>query len=99
MVTGKFKKEIKKKEKIYFVDMGILRLTLGYDADNIDVFKGILVENFVFSQIFYNLEEYLESYFWANHNEVEIDFVIKNLVDNSLVCIDAKQKDKDNIPK
>jgi hypothetical protein len=25
--------------------------------------------------------------------------VIKNLVDNSLVCIDAKQKDKDNIPK
>ena len=98
-ITWKFKKEVKKKEKFYFVDFGILRLILWYEIDNLDFFKWILVENFVFNQILFNLEPSYEMYFWWSHNEVEIDFILKDLSSWKLKCIDAKQKDKDNIPK
>jgi len=98
-ISWKLKKEVKKKEKIYFLDMWILRLILWYTFENVEVFIWKIVENFVFSQIFYNLEEHQDLYFWASYNEVEIDFIVKDLITGKLVCIDAKQKEKDNIPK
>ena len=96
-VSGKFEKEVKKKEKIYFVDFGILRFILDYT--NVDLLKPLLVENFVFNQQLFNQSDYIQLYFWGKYNEVEIDFIRKNLIDGKIQAIDAKITKKDNIPK
>ncbi len=96
-ISWKFEKEVKKKEKIYFVDFGILRFILDYH--NIDLLKPILVENFVFNQQLFNLKEQIQLYFWWKYNEVEIDFIRKNLISGQIQAIDAKTTKKDNISK
>jgi len=96
-VSWKFEKEVKKKEKIYFVDFGILRFVLDYQ--NTDLIKPLLVENFVFNQQLFNLPDYIQLYFWWKYNEVEIDFIRKNLINWTLQAVDAKTTKKDNIPK
>lgn len=96
-ISWKFEKEVKKKEKIYFVDFGILRFVLDYT--NVELLKPLLVENFVFNQQLFNLPEYIQLYFWWKYNEVEIDFIRKNLINWETQAIDAKITKKDNIPK
>ena len=96
-ISWKFEKEVKKKEKIYFVDFGILRFVLDYT--NVELLKPLLVENFVFNQQLFNLPDYVQLYFWWKYNEVEIDFIRKNLINWKIQAIDAKITKKDNIPK
>ena len=96
-VSWKFEKEVKKKEKIYFVDFWMLRFVLEYH--NIDLFKPLLVENFVFNQQLFNLKDQIQLYFWGKYNEVEIDFIRKNMITGQIQAVDAKTTKKDNIPK
>ncbi len=98
LVTWKFEKEVKKKEKIYFVDLWILRLILDYLKID-DLNKSLIVENFVFSQLLYDLPAGVNINFWWKYNEVEIDFVLKDLALGKIIAVDSKITKKDNIPK
>ncbi len=94
----KIKWELKKREKIYFVDIWMLRYILGY-PDWIGDFKGKIVENFVLNEIFYSKANYHQVYFWGTVNGGEVDFVIQDEVLFKIYPVEVKSKNKLNIPR
>jgi len=94
----KYKNEIKKKEKIYFVDIGILRYIL-WIPEWIGDFKWKILENFVYLQLNYIKEIYENIYFWATSDGGEIDFILQSEIDFKIIPIEVKNKNKDNFSK
>lgn len=88
--------EIKKHQKTYFVDNGLLNYVLRKKMLTI---SGKLEENFVFSQLLKQKTETADLYFWQRKNGFEIDFVLYDLLNKKLRPIEVKSGDTDNIPK
>ena len=66
--------------KLYISDIGILNSLLKINmedilTDNISLYKGIIAENYVASQLIANG---FDLYYWKNKNEAEVDFLIYN---------------------
>ena len=88
--------EIKKHQKTYFVDNGLLNYIL---RKKILPVSGKLEENFVFSQILKLKKETMDIYFWQKKNGFEIDFVLYDLLTKKMTPVEVKSADKDNIPR
>ncbi|OIN98759.1 hypothetical protein COY52_05015 [Candidatus Desantisbacteria bacterium CG_4_10_14_0_8_um_filter_48_22] len=71
------RKEIVKMPKIYFFDNGLRNAAINnfLPADS-RTDTGVLVENFVFSQLIKNLRDLEELHFWRTQSKNEIDFII-----------------------
>jgi len=80
--------ELKKSQKIYFLDLGLRNAVINnfIDFDSRDD-RGKLMENFVFRELITNFEEYKINY-WRTTGKAEIDFVLSK--DESLIPIEVK---------
>ena len=88
--------EIKKHQKTYFVDNGLLNYVL---RKKMLVGSGKREENFVLSQLLKIKQTATDLYFWQRKNGFEIDFILYNLLDKKLIPVEVKSGDTDNIPK
>ncbi|MBI2465518.1 ATP-binding protein [Candidatus Shapirobacteria bacterium] len=88
--------EIKKHQKTYFVDNGLLNYILRKKILSV---SGKLEENFVFSQLLKSKKETTDIYFWQKKNGFEIDFVLYDLLTKKMIPTEVKSGSKDNIPK
>ena len=88
--------EITSKKKVYINDFWLFNSFLQrFDSDFIIEWK--YVEQFVFSQLRFNIDDLQNLYFYRKRNESEIDFVLQS--NWKLIPIEVKTSDKDNIPK
>ncbi|MHA1887257.1 MAG: ATP-binding protein, partial [Promethearchaeota archaeon] len=88
--------ELRKQEKIYFLDHGIRNALIS----NFTPFdnrsgpeKGCLLENFVFGELLKKLMPYLEGYevkYWRTTNKTEVDFVLVSKSNSLLIPIEVK---------
>lgn len=80
--------ELKKSQKIYFLDLGLRNAVINnfidFDSRND---RGKLMENFVFRELITNFEEYRINY-WRTTGKAEVDFVLSK--DESLIPIEVK---------
>ena len=88
--------EIKKHQKTYFVDNGLLNYILRKRMIN---GLGKLEENFVLSQLLKSKKETTDLFFWQRRGGFEIDFILYDFLNKKLIPIEVKSKDTDNIPK
>jgi len=88
-------KEITTKQKIYINDFWIYNfLENNFSSVELD---GKYIEQFVFSQLKYNLWFFDKLFFYRKLNESEIDFIYEN--ENWIIPIEVKSWNSDNIPK
>lgn len=88
--------EIKKHQKTYFVDNGLLNYVLRKKMISV---TGKLEENFVLSQLLKSKKEIIDLFFWQRRGGFEIDFILYDFLNKKLIPIEVKSKDTDNIPK
>lgn len=81
--------------KIYMSDTGLLAAKnklvaedILYDSNDLNQFKGGMVENYVQTQLFSN--EY-DTYYWHAKSDAEIDFIIQR--ENNIIPIEVKAAD------
>lgn len=79
--------------KLYLSDVGILNSILGISLkdilnDNISLYKGIIVENYVANQLLCNGHEL---YYWQNNNSCEIDFLL--YTNDGIIPVEVKAGD------
>ncbi len=79
--------------KLYISDIGILNSLLKINmedilTDNISLYKGIIAENYVASQLIANG---FDLYYWKNKNEAEVDFLIYNK--DGIIPVEVKAGD------
>ena len=90
--STKPRKELSKKNKIYFWDNGIRNSIIGDFRDlSIRNDQGVLFENFIISERLKmnSLHRPLvRSYFWRNYNQSEVDYIEKTR--NSLTAFEIK---------
>lgn len=88
-----FANEYKKAPKIYFHDLGIRNeLIKARDLPMNNTLIGVLVENFIFSQLKRYIA-YKEDYkinYWQDYNQNEVDFVLSQ--ENKIISIEVKYK-------
>lgn len=88
-----FANEYKKAPKIYFHDLGIRNeLIKARDLPRDNTFLGVLVENFIFSQLKRYIA-YKQDYkinYWQDYNQNEVDFVLSQ--ENKIISIEVKYK-------
>lgn len=84
--------EIKKLQKLYCQDIGMLRFLLWLSSWEWS-FKGKVIENFVANTLMNYKQDTQDLYFWRTKSWAEVDFVLKNNFDNSLSSIEAKNTD------
>jgi len=89
-------REIKKHQKTYFVDNGLLNYVLRKKMLTVE---GKLEENFVLGQLLKSKNQTTDLFFWQRKNGFEIDFVLYDILTKKLIPIEVKSGDKDNIPK
>lgn len=84
--------------KIYLSDVGLLRSKLGISAQvilseqqQLNYFKGSLMENFVASALISNG---FDSFYWESDGKAEVDFVVQT---NAGDCIPIEVKSSDNV--
>jgi len=84
--------------KIYLCDVGLLRSKLGItaqiilsDSQQLNHFKGSLMENFVASTLISNG---FESFYWESEGKAEVDFVVQT---NAGECIPIEVKSSENV--
>ena len=71
------RKELTKMPKIYFLDTGLRNFALRFFQEfEIRSDKGVLLENFIFSEIFKQAE--VPFHFWRTKEKAEVDFVLTN---------------------
>ena len=97
-IGWKFQNEIKKKHKIYFNDIGMLRYLL-WMSERVWDFKWKIIENFVCNQILLSKQNYQELFFWWTFDGWEVDFVLEDQVKFKITPIEVKSWNKTNIPK
>ena len=90
-------KEITSHKKIYFHDVGFVNQSYN-NFEPIGNQKGKIIENFVCNEIIKNKTDLQELFFWRKKSQVEIDFIIKDSLENTLIPIEVKTKSTDNIP-
>lgn len=74
---GNKRKELVKMPKIYFLDNGWRNFALkSFQEFEKRADKGVLLENFIFSEIFKQNE--LKIHFWRTKEKTEVDFVLEN---------------------
>lgn len=88
--------EIKKHQKTYFVDNGLLNYVLRKKMISV---TGKLEENFVLSQLLKSKKDVIDLFFWQRRGGFEIDFILYDFLNKKLIPIEVKSKDTDNIPK
>lgn len=88
--------EIKKHQKTYFVDNGLLNYVLRKKM--ISGF-GKQEENFVLSQLLKSKGDTTDLFFWQRRGGFEIDFVLYDFLSKKMTPVEVKSKDTDNIPK
>lgn len=82
--------EIKKNPKIYFIDSGLRNFLLNdFNPLHLRTNKGALVENFVFSELFRNLQDKAEIKYWRTIAKAEVDFIIEKR-DNEIIPVEVK---------
>lgn len=96
--SGKRKDEIISHKKIFFWDNGILNM-LKKNFQLSPETKGMLVENFVCTEILKNKKDYEDCFFWRTRNGTEIDFIIKNALTGSINGYEIKSSSSQSIPK
>ncbi len=70
--------ELKKAAKLFFVDNGIRNaLVENFNLLEMRNDQGLLMENFVFGQLYKTRQETDGIYFWRTKNRQEVDFIIK----------------------
>lgn len=81
--------------KIYMSDTGLLAAKnklvaedILYDSNDLNQFKGGMVENYVQTQLFFN--EY-DTYYWHAKSDAEIDFIIQR--EGNIIPIEVKAAD------
>jgi len=84
--------------KIYMGDIGLLRSKLGIaaqvilsDSQQMNYFKGSLVENYVANAL---VSRGFECYYWESEGKAEVDFVIQT---NGGECIPIEVKSSENV--
>ncbi len=91
-------KEVKTKQKIYFNDIWVMRFFLDIkDLDKQN--RGALIENFVFNELKYQKTQLEKIKFWQRLNTSEVDFILHNDFDNTILPIEVKSGGKWNISK
>lgn len=93
-VWWKATKEIKKKFKIYFNDIWMLRYLLWVNEWVWDL-KWKVIENFAFNEISFSKKSWQEIYFWQTRDQAEVDFVLQNKIDFTLLPIEIKSWNRD----
>jgi hypothetical protein len=88
--------EIKKHQKTYFVDNGLLNYVL---RKKMVSGTGKLEENFVLSQLLKSKKEMIDLFFWQRRGGFEIDFILYDFLNRKLIPVEVKSKNTDNIPK
>lgn len=88
--------EIKKHQKTYFIDNGLLNYVL---RKKMISESGKLQENFVLSQLLKSKIETVDLFFWQRRGGFEIDFIMYDFLNKKLIPIEIKSNDTDNIPK
>lgn len=88
--------EIKKHQKTYFIDNGLLNYVL---RKKMISGSGKLEENFVLSQLLKSKKDIIDLFFWQRRGGFEIDFILYDFLNKKLIPIEVKSKDTDNIPK
>ena len=69
--------EVVKMPKLYFLDTGIINsLVRNFNPLDFRSDRGALVENFVFKQLYSNLQIMDQFNFWRNKNKNEVDFIL-----------------------
>lgn len=89
-------REIKKHQKTYFVDNGLLNYVLRKKM--ISGF-GKQEENFVLSQLLKSKSDTIDLFFWQRKGGFEIDFILHDFLRKKMTPVEVKSKDTDNIPK
>ena len=93
-----FQNEYKKKQKIYFTDIGILRYLLGV-TEWIGDQKGKIIENFVCNELFVHKKHYEEILFRGTSDGGEVDFILEDQAHFTILPIEVKSWNKTHIPK
>ena len=69
--------EVVKMPKVYFLDTGLINsLLLNFNPLDFRSDRGALIENYVFKQLYSNLEILDRLNFWRNKNKNEVDFIL-----------------------
>jgi uncharacterized protein len=84
--------EIKKMNKWYFHDLGMLRY-LSQVQDRVGDFKGKIGENFIANELLYRKTEQMKLHFRALTSWGEIDFIIRNEFTGMITPIEVKTSD------
>lgn len=88
--------EIKKHQKTYFIDNGLLNYVLRKKMINS---SGKIEENFVLTQLLKSKKATIDLFFWQRKGGFEIDFVLYDFLNKKLIPIEVKSNDTDNMPK
>lgn len=91
-------KEVKSHKKIFFLDSGFVNSVWGNFSLSPER-KGLLVENFVISEIIKSKPFHMDMFFWRKKSQTEIDLILENNIDGSLTPIEIKSNSTDAIPK
>ena len=85
------RKEITKMPKIYFLDTGLRNWIIrDFSQMKLEQNTGLLIENFVFNEIYKHLPIDWQIFFWRTRQKTEVDFIIKR--DQSLFPVEVKYK-------
>lgn len=74
--SGGRRREIKTARKLYFCDNGLRNAVLGRAASPVDVEKGALTENWVFTELAKALPWEQGIHYWRSRSAAEVDFVV-----------------------
>jgi uncharacterized protein len=96
-------KEINKRHKIYFYDIGVRNALIGNtDPINIRPDKGAIFENFFIAEKIkeraYTMRP-SDIHFWRNRQGTEIDFIESMQMDKKIFAYECKWKEKIAVPK
>ena len=97
--SPKLKEQILAPKKIYCIDNGLIDLFSFKISEN----KGRLMENLVFIELSrrksYNFKDKLEIYYWKDHQQREVDFIIKEGMNIEELIQVTYASDRDEIEK
>lgn len=91
-------KELSSHSKVFFSDTGFINSIWGNFSLSPER-KGLLVENFVLTELMKSKPEFLDLYFWRKKSQTEIDIIIKNAVNVTTIPLEIKSGNRDIIPR
>ena len=91
------KKEVFSHKKTYFIDLWILRKITWVSQIEWDI-RWKFVENFVYLELLKYKDSLQNIYFWQKKSQSEIDFILENEFDWTIIPIEVKAWNKTNMP-